>query len=78
LAEIKHPRSVAFVAQANIAQGHQQVNNAPSCAGKTKKAQNKLMEKDDDKRLDTRAARTTGGTDTPLETVGAVHRTKND
>jgi hypothetical protein len=28
LAEIKNPSSVAFVKQANIAKGHQQVNNA--------------------------------------------------
>lgn len=27
LAEIKNPRSVAFIKQANVAQGHQQVNN---------------------------------------------------
>jgi hypothetical protein len=33
LAEMKNPKAIAFVKQANIAQGHQQVNNgAPSHA----------------------------------------------
>lgn len=33
LAEVKHPRAVAFVKQANIASGHQQVNNAAAARG---------------------------------------------
>ena len=47
LAEIKYPRSVAFVEQANIAHGHQQVNNAPSRADEIEKPQSKLLEQSD-------------------------------
>ncbi len=78
LAEIKQPRSIAFVGQANIAHGHQQVNNAPSCAGEKEKPQNKLLEQNDGERLDTRTTSAAVGADTPMETVGAVQRAKND
>ena len=55
LAEIKNPRPVSFVQQANIAHGPQQVNNggqgfsdtstrAPAHAEKTEAAQNELLE----------------------------------
>ena len=60
LAEMKQPRSVAFVGQANIAHGHQQVNNAQSSPDEAPRPrqnqnlQNKLLEKKDGERLDTR------------------------
>lgn len=44
LAELKNPRAVAFVQQANITTGPQQINNgtiAPTCAGENKNEQNK-------------------------------------
>ncbi len=77
LAEIKHPRSIAFVGQANIAHGHQQINNTPSCADETKNTQNKLLEQNDGQRLDTGTTSAAVGTDKGLETVGAVKRAKN-
>ena len=58
LAEIKNPRPVAFVRQANISSGHQQVNNGPAAqtgtvrtgahahAGQTGGLQNGLLEDD--------------------------------
>ncbi len=77
LAEMKHPRSVAFVGQANIAHGHQQVNNAPSRADEIEDPQSKLLEQTDGERLDTGTTGTAGGADTPMEAVGAVNRAKN-
>ena len=72
IAEIKNPRSVAFVRQANIAQGHQQVNNLAG-AGETENPQTKLLETTRNEWMDTRAPRKTGGSDQALETVGAVN-----
>jgi hypothetical protein len=86
LGELKAPKQVAFVGQANI--GHQvQVNNGTSGpsttpeantprprAGENKTAQNKLMEADHEQRLDTRTTGTASGDDSTLETVAAQHR----
>lgn len=56
LAEIKDPRPVAFVRQANIAAGPQQVNNAfslpDSRAGNSQNEPIKLLEDSDGERLD--------------------------
>jgi hypothetical protein len=72
IAEIKNPRSVAFVRQANIAQGHQQVNNHAG-AGETKSPQTKLLETTPSEWMDTRATRKTGGSDQAMEAVGAIY-----
>ena len=86
LAEIKNPRSVAFVKQANISGGPQQVNNgvstktAPVRAGAHPHAeeisgqQNGLLEASHGIELDTRAQSTSGGADPHLEAVAAGHR----
>jgi hypothetical protein len=80
LAEIKNPKPVAFVQQANIANGPQQVNNGgrvpaeASRAEKTENQQSKLLEQSDGERLDFGAKGATSAPDTPLETVGAVNR----
>ena len=75
LAEIKNPRPVSFVRQANISNGLQQVNNGqPSGAGNSQTAQNELLEHQHGNYLDTGAQGAAGGTDTHLEAVGAVHR----
>lgn len=79
LAGIKNPQPVAFVRQANISAGPQQINNAaPSCkparARKYKKPQNKLLEADNGKRLDIRSTGATVFADPELETVGKVDR----
>lgn len=75
LAAIKNP-PVVYAKQANIAHGHQQVNNgtAVAHAGETEKPPTELLEHDHGKRLDTGAAAAAGGSDSALETVGAVYR----
>ena len=77
LVELKQPRSVAFVGQANIAQGHQQVNNMASRTGESKNPQNNLLEEKDGEWLDPGATGAASEIDTPLETVGAVDRPDN-
>lgn len=88
LAAIKNPAPVAFVRQANIAHGPQQVNNAgdgagfPSKsrahaharAGNSENPQNKVLEHRHGERLDFGATGTAGSTDSRLEAVGALHR----
>jgi hypothetical protein len=82
LAMIKNPAPVAFVRQANIAAGHQQVNNAPppveaSHAEETENPQSKLLEAQDGQRLDTGATSTPGAADPPLEALGTINRTED-
>jgi hypothetical protein len=80
LAEIKNPKPVAFVQQANIANGPQQVNNGTlepvegSRAEKPENQQSKLLEQSDGQRMDFGTKGAAIGVDTPLETVGAVNR----
>jgi hypothetical protein len=86
LADLKNPRPFAFVKQANIAHGHQQVNNAtiPSStrtgahAGENQFQQSKLLEdgRDGGTYVDTGAAAAAARGNTALETVGTVNRTK--
>lgn len=69
LAEVKAPKQVAFVQQANI--GNQvQVNNGSGSsrtrASKHKKTPNELLEVDDGKRLDARTAGTASGADSTM------------
>ncbi len=78
LGELKTPKQVAFVKQANI--GNQvQVNNniqeKPARTRKTKKVQNELLEVEHGERLDTRATGTAGRADPAMATLGAKHRT---
>jgi hypothetical protein len=78
LAELKTPKQVAFVKQANI--GNQvQVNNGiqekPARTRKTKKVQNELLEVEHGERMDTRATGAAGGADPAMATLGAKHRT---
>jgi hypothetical protein len=80
LAEMKNPKPVAFVRQANFANGPQQVNNAGAADGEPARAENaefqqdKLLEVHNVQRLDGEATRATATTDPQLETVGAVAR----
>ena len=79
LAEIKNPRPVSFVQQANIAHGPQQVNNAGSQgthahAEKTEAAQNELLEHQHGNYLDTGAQGQAGRADRKLEAVATRHR----
>jgi len=78
LHEMKHPKPLAFVQQANIAHGPQQVNNGQATrTEEIQKAQNELLEHAHGERLDGCTPRATTATDTGLETVGAVHRAEN-
>jgi hypothetical protein len=81
LAEIKNPRPVAFVRQANIAHGPQQVNNSgvtdASRAEKLENQPNKVLEHQHGERLDFGTAGAAGFADSPLETVGTVNRSED-
>ena len=81
LAEMKNPKPVAFVQQANIANGPQQVNNAPqpgtSRARESENQPNKLLEQQSNEWLDAGAAQATGSGNSSLEAVGALHGTKD-
>lgn len=80
LAEIKNPRPVQFVKQANMTTGPQQVNNAcagapshsgiQSGAGNFQSEQNKLLEQQDGNYLDTRAQGAASRVNPHLEAVG--------
>ena len=82
LATIKNPPVMGYVKQANIAHGHQQVNNAPGSgngggrlrARENPNLQDKLLEATDGERLDPRAARTPSRADPAMATVGEVDR----
>ena len=73
LIQLKQPSQTTFVKQANIANGHQQVNNFDE---KNLTPQNELL-KDSHAQLDTRGTPTTKGIDTALEALGKVDRGKN-
>ncbi|KXU90176.1 hypothetical protein CI15_07110 [Paraburkholderia monticola] len=82
LADIKNPRPFAFVRQANIANGPQQVNNQSTRGGGTPsgyaraenpgKSTNELLEADHGERMDLGAADAAGGENSRMETVGKV------
>ena len=74
LSVIKNP--MPYIKQANIAHGHQQVNNGlpATGAGNFQSGQNKLLEAQHGNTLDIGATATAGRADQALETVGAVHR----
>ena len=83
LAAIKNPQPVAFVRQANIAHGPQQVNNATvpladsTRASETESQQNKLLGDHNGERLDSGATGATGSNGSLLEAVGAIDRSAN-
>src|SRR6267154_1966063 len=90
LAEIKNPRPVAFVKQANIAD-NQQINTGPqqsnelidqyaqahTGAREIKNRPNELLEAQHGKRLDTGTAGEPGSIDSHLAALGAINRTEN-
>ena len=81
LAAIKNPQPVAFVRQANIAHGPQQVNNAgagdASRVGKSGNQPNRVLEHQRGERLDFGTTGAAGRANSPVETVGAVNRPKD-
>lgn len=82
LATIKNPPIVGYIRQANLAAGPQQVNNGPAPAEAASRARekqnrpNKLLEKIDAERLDTRAAGSPGRAYSDMATVGGVDGSK--
>ncbi len=74
LSIIKNP--MPYIKQANIAHGHQQVNNGQQAtsAGNSQSRPNKLLEAQHEQRLDIGAQAAAGRADQALEAVGAVHR----
>lgn len=78
LAAIKSP-PVIFAKQANIANGHQQINNgAPSRALENGNQQSKLSEGNYELLPDTRASGFESRVNTALETVGEINRGEVD
>jgi hypothetical protein len=81
LAAIKNPQPMAFVRQANIAHGPQQVNNAgtaqASRAGNPENQPNKVLEHQHGERLDFGAPGAAGGADSHLAAVGENDRTED-
>jgi hypothetical protein len=73
LIQLKQPNQTTFVKQANIANGHQQVNNLGE---KNTTPQNQLLE-DSYERLDGRTKKAPKRTNKALEALAKVHRTKN-
>ena len=69
LVDLKQPRQPTFVKQANISQGHQQVNNL---AEKNITPQNELLE-GSYAQLDTGTTTTPKGIDTTLEALGKIN-----
>lgn len=79
LANIKNP-PVAYVKQANISHGHQQINNgtpAPSRARENESQQNKLLEQQHGKWVDCGEAGAAGGVDKAMATLGEINRAEN-
>ncbi|MBV6274226.1 hypothetical protein KVP09_15100 [Alcaligenaceae bacterium CGII-47] len=83
--ELEYPKQVAFVKQANISHGPQQVNNGTGLASSTRtgahaeenqSGQSKLLEDQSHERthLDGGTTTTAGRSNPALETVRAIHR----
>jgi len=70
LVQLKQPSQTTFVKQANIAQGHQQVNNLPE---KDITPQNELL-RGDYAKLDTGATPTAEGVNSTLEAMDKINR----
>ena len=75
LIELKYPKQATFVKQANISNGHQQVNNEiktnESTRGKkVRKSPNELMEVEENEWMDKREKVTPSPIDTTMEAMG--------
>lgn len=80
LANMKTPKGVAFVAQANIAHGHQQVNNQtsqPLTHEKLEFVPNKLLTEEKNEPMDTRGKGKAESHHSTMETLGKVNRRKD-
>ena len=76
LAEMKNPKAIAFVKQANIAHGHQQVNNGtPAPALEKQTPPPELLEQQHGEWMDTGATSQAGRANQAVEAVGEIDRT---
>ena len=73
LINLKQPNQTAFIKQANIAHGHQQINNGVSSPENLAKQSNELLEEQDGKWLDRGEKAKAEGVNSKLEAVGEVH-----
>jgi hypothetical protein len=75
MGELKNPRHIAFVRQANIAHNQQVNNQELPCTKKDRFQQNKLIDGDkDDLQMDARTENSAGGIDQKMEAVGEINR----
>jgi hypothetical protein len=79
LINLKQPSQTSFIKQANIANGHQQINNgvAQSSPENLSNQSNELLEVQDGKWLDRGKKAETEGVNSELETMGEIHRGEN-
>lgn len=77
LINLKQPSQTSFIKQANIAHGHQQINNGVASPENLAKQTNELLEVQDGKWLDRGKKAETKGVNSELETMGAIHRGEN-
>jgi putative sterol carrier protein len=89
LTELKYPKQTNFVKQANIANGHQQINNnqaasdnvtnthAPTHAKENQHPQNELLERQNNEWLDNAKTATPSATYQAMATVATQHRRTN-
>lgn len=79
LTELKYPKQTNFVKQANIANGHQQINNAtsthaPAHTGEIINQPNELLSESNNATMDSSRAATTSGTDKAMATLDKIDR----
>ncbi|MBY0498770.1 MAG: hypothetical protein K2P74_04015 [Nitrosomonas sp.] len=74
LATMKNP-PIVYAKQANIAQGHQQINNntSPTHAGENINSSNELLSENNNETLDTRGTIETGSINQELAAVETLH-----
>ena len=83
LAAMKNPQPTTFVRQTNIAQGPQQVNNgsaalaAPAGSPRIENSQNKLLELQNEPRLDFRTAGAPSAAYSRVEALGSLERSED-
>ncbi|MBT8582428.1 hypothetical protein G6653_06545 [Polynucleobacter paneuropaeus] len=79
LINLKQPSQTSFIKQANIAHGHQQINNgvAQSSPENLSNQTNELLEVQDGKWLDRGKKAETEGVNSKLEALGEIHRGEN-
>lgn len=82
LGELKNPRAVAFVKQANISHGHQQVNNGvqagnPPAHGNNSIQSNELSGASNELLPDARASQVESGVNPPVEALAELNRAAN-